>query len=236
MSPMSKNVRNLLLLCCFVLGFVVAPILLAQQSGSRSTDQVDENTAKKKTTVNAMNLETANFGAGCFWCVEAVFQELEGVESVESGYMGGHVDNPSYEAVCSGSTGHAEICQIKYDPKKVSFPELLEVFFKTHDPTTLNRQGNDTGTQYRSAIFYTTEDQKKQATDIKKQLNASGAFNSDVVTEISAASKFYGSGGYHADYFRKNPNAGYCQFVIVPKIEKFRKVFADKLKKSAPSK
>ena len=230
----SQNISNLMLLGFLLLGFIVAPLLLAQQRGRQSSDPEKEVAVEKKSeTAKDKKLETANFGAGCFWCVEAVFQQLKGVESVESGYMGGSVVNPSYEAVCTGTTGHAEICQIKYDSNVISFPELLEVFWKTHDPTTLNRQGNDRGTQYRSAIFYTTEEQKKQAEDIKKRLNESGAFNNPIVTEVTKASEFYGAGNYHADYFRRNPNAGYCQFVIVPKVEKFKKVFADKLKETA---
>lgn len=184
------------------------------------------------TMTNAQNKSKAEavFGAGCFWCVEAVFQELKGVESVESGYMGGTVDNPTYQEVCTGRTGHAEVAKITYDPNVVSFKELLEVFWKTHDPTTLNQQGADVGTQYRSAIFYMNEEQKELAEKYKKRLNESGAFSAPIVTEITKASIFYPAENYHQDYYSLNPNQGYCRYVIQPKVEKFRKAFADKLK------
>ncbi len=176
-------------------------------------------------------LKTATFGAGCFWCIEAVFQELHGVKKVVSGYMGGKAPNPTYAQVCRGDTGHAEVAQITYDPKEVSFPELLEVFWKTHDPTTLNRQGNDSGTQYRSAIFYHDAEQQKLAEDYKAKLDASGAFRKPIVTEIVPLAPFYPAENYHQNYFRQNSGEGYCQYVIVPKLEKFREVFRDKLKK-----
>lgn len=177
------------------------------------------------------NLETATFGAGCFWCVEAVFEKLEGVVSVTSGYMGGTVDNPTYEEVCTGETGHAEVCEIKYDPGKISFADLLEVFWKTHDPTTLNRQGADVGTQYRSVVFYHSERQRELAEYYKLELDKSGAFKDPIVTEISAAGRYYVAEDYHQDYFRNNSAQPYCQFVIVPKLRKFEAVFKDKLKK-----
>lgn len=176
------------------------------------------------------NVEIASFGAGCFWCVEAIFQELKGVEKVESGYMGGTTQNPNYKEVCSGESGHAEICQITYDPKIISFEELLEVFWQTHNPTTLNRQGADVGTQYRSVIFYHSEKQKMLATEYKDKLNKSEAWNDPVVTEISPASKFYIAENYHQDYFNNNSNQPYCNMVIKPKMEKFKKVFKDKIK------
>ena len=175
--------------------------------------------------------EVAILGAGCFWCVEAVFEELNGVISVESGYMGGHVKNPTYREVCTGTTGHAEVAKVTFDPDVVSFKEVLEVFWQTHDPTTLNRQGADVGTQYRSAIFYLSEEQKETAEYYKKKLDDSGAFNGPVVTEIVEASTYYPAENYHQDYYALNPNQGYCQFVIRPKLEKFRKAFAEKLKK-----
>ncbi|MCB0497124.1 MAG: peptide-methionine (S)-S-oxide reductase MsrA [Cyclobacteriaceae bacterium] len=174
--------------------------------------------------------EVAVFGEGCFWCTEAVFEELKGVISVESGYMGGKVANPSYQLVCTGTTGHAEVTKITFDPNVISFKELLEVFWKTHDPTTLNRQGADTGTQYRSAIFYMNEEQKELAEKYKKRLNESGAFNAPIVTEITKAGPFYPAEDYHQNYYSLNPNQGYCRYVIQPKVEKFRKAFADKLK------
>jgi peptide methionine sulfoxide reductase msrA/msrB len=174
--------------------------------------------------------ETATFGAGCFWCVEAVFQELKGVISVTSGYAGGHVKNPSYKEVCYGTTGHAEVAQIVYDPSVTSYDELLEVFWQTHDPTTLNRQGADEGTQYRSVIFYHNDTQKERAEYYKQELDASGAWDRPIVTEISPLPTFYPAEDYHQNYYSTNPEQGYCRAVIRPKVEKFRKVFADKLK------
>ena len=174
--------------------------------------------------------EVATFGAGCFWCVEAVFLELEGVVAVESGYSGGTLLNPTYEQICTGATGHAEVCRIRYDPAKIGYDDLLEVFWKTHDPTTPNRQGNDVGTQYRSVIFYHNQQQKALAERYKRELDASGAFQSPIVTEIVPAAEFYEAEQYHQDYYRNNPQQGYCRVVIGPKLEKFRKVFTDKLK------
>jgi peptide-methionine (S)-S-oxide reductase len=175
-------------------------------------------------------LDLATFGAGCFWCVEAVFLELQGVVSVESGYAGGSVKNPTYEQVCAGTTGHAEVCQIRFDPSVISYPELLEVFWKTHDPTTLNRQGNDVGPQYRSAILYHDQTQKELAEKYKKKLEAAGAWDDPIVTEISPFTEFYKAEDYHQDYYRRNPRQAYCAFVIRPKMDKFRKAFQDKLK------
>lgn len=174
--------------------------------------------------------ETATFGGGCFWCTEAIFKSLKGVETVESGYSGGKVKNPTYREVCTGETGHAEVIQITFDPEVISFRELLEVFWETHDPTTLNRQGADVGTQYRSVIFYHTPEQKEIAEKYKAELNSENVFNKPVVTEITASGTFYKAENYHQDYFANNPAQGYCQFVIVPKLEKFRKIFKDKLK------
>ncbi len=174
--------------------------------------------------------DTATFGGGCFWCTEAVFQELEGVISVTSGYAGGHVKNPAYREVCNGTTGHAEVTQIVYDPAKVSYDDLLEVFWKTHDPTTLNRQGADVGTQYRSVVFYHNEAQRERATFLKQQLDASGAWDKPLVTEITPINNYYPAEDYHQNYFSTNPEQAYCRAVIRPKVEKFRKVFAEKLK------
>lgn len=176
-------------------------------------------------------MEIASLGNGCFWCTEAIFQELNGVTRVVSGYMGGQTKNPSYKEICSGTTGHAEILQITYDPSIITFDELLEVFWKTHDPTTLNRQGNDVGTQYRSVIFYHDERQKQLATEYKAQLDASGAWSDPIVTEISPLDIFYPAENYHQEYFNLNGSQPYCNFVIRPKVDKFRKAFADKLKK-----
>ncbi|UOR07021.1 peptide-methionine (S)-S-oxide reductase MsrA [Hymenobacter aerilatus] len=178
-------------------------------------------------------MELATFGAGCFWCTEAVFQDLEGVEKVESGYAGGRIANPTYKEVCSGLTGHAEVINITYDPGKINFKELLEIFWKTHDPTTLNRQGNDVGTQYRSVVYYHNDEQKQLAEEYKKKLNDAHAFPNPVVTEISAAPTFYKAENYHQDYYNLNGTQPYCQFVVKPKVDKVKAVFGDKLKKSA---
>lgn len=178
-----------------------------------------------------MNNETAILGNGCFWCTEAIFQQLEGVISVQSGYSGGHVENPSYEEVCEKTTGHAEAIKVVYDPSKISFDELLEVFWQTHDPTTLNRQGNDVGPQYRSVIFYMNEEQKKKAEFYKDKLGKSGAFDNPIVTAIEPYQNFYVAENYHQNYYKLNGSQPYCYFVIRPKMEKFQKVFASKLKK-----
>jgi peptide-methionine (S)-S-oxide reductase len=173
------------------------------------------------------NTEKATFGSGCFWCTEAIFQQLRGVESVESGYSGGEVANPTYEQVCTGRTGHAEVVQITYDPAVISFDELLKVFWQTHDPTTLNRQGHDVGTQYRSAIFYHNDAQRRTAETYKQQLDASGTFSAPIVTEITPFKNFYPAEDYHENYFRLNPAQSYCVAVIRPKVEKFKKEFKD---------
>ncbi len=176
------------------------------------------------------NVEEAILGAGCFWCIEAIFQELKGVVSVKSGYMGGSVENPTYEQICTGTTAHAEVAKIAFNPNIISFKDLLEVFWQTHDPTTLNQQGADKGTQYRSVVFFTNEEQKELAEKYKEKLNKSGAFPEPVVTEITKASIYYRAENYHQNYYLQNSSQGYCQFVIRPKMEKFRKAFASKLK------
>jgi peptide-methionine (S)-S-oxide reductase len=179
-------------------------------------------------------VETATFGTGCFWCTEAIFEQLNGVVKVTSGYMGGEVKNPTYKAVCSGETGHAECVQVVYEPSKISYDELLKVFFEVHDPTSLNRQGADEGTQYRSAIFYHSPEQKEKADYYKKELDKSGAYNKAIVTEVTPASEFYVAEDYHQEYYSNNKNTNpYCSIVIRPKLEKFQKVFANKLKKEA---
>jgi peptide-methionine (S)-S-oxide reductase len=175
--------------------------------------------------------ETATLAGGCFWCLEAVYDELKGVESVESGYMGGQMPNPSYEAVCTGRTGHAEVVRITYDPETVSYRELLEVFFAIHDPTTLNRQGNDIGTQYRSAIFYHSPEQKMIAAEVIIALAQGKVFDRPIITEVVPAGPFYQAEDYHQEYFAHNPAQSYCTFVVSPKVAKFRKQFAEKLKK-----
>lgn len=172
----------------------------------------------------------ATFGAGCFWCTEAVYLKLKGVLKVTSGYTGGKIPNPTYQAVCTGTTGHAEVIQVEYDPSVITFDQMLDVFFHTHDPTTLNRQGADTGTQYRSAVFYHDEAQKAAAEKMIKDLNASGEFKSPIVTTLEKLGKFYPAEGYHQDYFKLNPGNPYCQAVIVPKVSKFQKRYEALLK------
>lgn len=196
----------------------------------------ENNTTKIKNmdnnnTINAAGMDTATFGTGCFWCTEAIFQEVEGVIKVTSGYSGGAVENPTYKEVCTGTTGHAECLNIVYDPAKISFDELLEIFWKVHDPTTLNRQGADVGTQYRSSIFYHNEAQKATAEKYKAELDKSGAWDKPIVTTLEPFVKFYAAEDYHQNYYNNNTGQGYCQFVIRPKLEKFEKVFKNKLKK-----
>jgi peptide-methionine (S)-S-oxide reductase len=175
-------------------------------------------------------LQTATFGAGCFWCTEAVFLNVKGVTKVVSGYSGGKVKNPSYREICSGLTGHAEVTQITFDPKQISFGELLEIFWNTHDPTTLNKQGADEGTQYRSVVFYHDQSQKEAAEEYKKQLDLSKVYKNPIVTEIGPITNFYSAEDYHQNYFELNPNQSYCQYVVRPKVEKFKKQFQSKLK------
>ncbi len=176
------------------------------------------------------NLETAVFGGGCFWCLEAVFQRLSGVQSVESGYMGGHRENPTYQQVCTGGTGHAEVVRLTFDPEQVSYRELLDVFFSTHDPTTLNRQGNDVGTQYRSVIFYNSEEQRKEAEKVIAELSAEHAWPDPIVTSVEPAKTFHVAEDYHQDYYNSNTAQPYCRLVVGPKVQKFQKLFADKLR------
>lgn len=178
-------------------------------------------------------LKTTVLAGGCFWCLEAVYQRLNGVVSVESGYMGGSVERPTYEQVCSGTTGHAEVVKITYDPAVVSFLELLAVFFTIHDPTTLNRQGNDLGTQYRSAIFFADDEQRREAEGAIAELNAQKAFEKPIVTQVLPLNDFYKAEGYHQNYFNNNAYQPYCQFVVWPKVQKFEKYFAAKMKAEA---
>ena len=180
---------------------------------------------------NNPNYQTATFGSGCFWCTEAIFERVNGVVSVISGYSGGTVEDPTYKEVCDGTTGHAECAQITFDSSVVSYDELLEIFWKTHDPTTLNRQGNDVGTQYRSVIFYHNDEQKQKAEFYKNKLTEEKIWDKPIVTEITKFEKFYPAEDYHQEYYDNNPNQGYCSFVITPKVEKFEKIFKDKLKK-----
>jgi peptide-methionine (S)-S-oxide reductase len=216
----------------FLILSIVASNTVFTSCAQKQTNNDVSNKSKSAvaTTKKTSNMDTAIFGAGCFWCVEAQFQLLDGVQSVISGFAGGTVKNPSYKEVCTETTGHAEVCEIIYDPAKISFDELLAVFWKTHDPTQLNRQGNDMGTQYRSVIFYTNEKQKELAEKYKKELNGSGAWDKPVITEISPFTAFYKAENYHQNYFNLNGKESYCQFVIQPKVEKFKKVFKGKLK------
>lgn len=183
--------------------------------------------------MNNDNFETATLAAGCFWCVEAVFDDLEGVTDVVSGYSGGHKENPTYAEVCTGETGHAEVVQITFDPKIISYDDILRVFFTVHDPTTLNRQGNDVGTQYRSAIFYHNPEQKRTAEEIRDEIAAAGIYDDPIVTEITPFDRFWPAEDYHQEYFANNPNQPYCAAVVAPKVAKFRRKYAARLKKSA---
>lgn len=216
-----RNLTNLIVI-------LLALSLILCGYNKRGTNAQSDN--EKEMDKQMENLHKATFGSGCFWCTEAIFERLSGVHKVVSGYAGGTFENPTYEEVCEGTTGHAEVTQITYDPNVVTYDELLEVFWKTHDPTTLNRQGNDVGSQYRSVIFYHNEEQKQLAEKYKEELDKSGAWDKPIVTEISPLKNFIPAENYHQDYYDNNPNQGYCAFVIAPKLEKFRKVFKDKLK------
>jgi peptide-methionine (S)-S-oxide reductase len=218
---MSRTNRNFLLIISITFLFLI---------GCGNNNSNTAQTKIEDRMIDQAKYEVATFAAGCFWCTEAVFQRLKGVIKIESGYSGGSVPNPTYEAVCTGQTGHAECTQVTFDPKIISFKELLEVFWKTHDPTTLNRQGNDSGTQYRSAIFYHNDEQKQLAEKYKHELDSEKIWDNPIVTEIVPFKKFYKAEDYHQDYYNKNGNKPYCSFVITPKVEKFKKVFADKLK------
>ena len=201
----------------------VANLLAFALTTSSAMSQTDS------TDASSEQLATATFGGGCFWCTEAVMEATRGVHSAVSGYSGGG-PLPTYETVCSGVTGHAEVVQVVYDPTEVTYAQLLEVFFRTHDPTTLNRQGADSGTQYRSVIFYHDAKQERIAKEVKEAIDASNAYSTPIVTEISPLTKFYAAEAHHQDYFAKNPGQGYCRAVIAPKMDKFRKVFSDRLK------
>jgi len=193
---------------------------------------------KSKTTMDNQTeifdnkkYELATFGGGCFWCTEAVFKQIDGVVETVVGYAGGDVENPTYEQVCTGTTGHAEVCQVKYDPEKISYKDLLEVFFKTHDPTTLNRQGADVGTQYRSVIFYHNDVQKNLALKYIKKLEREGVYSKPIVTQVEPLKNFYRAEEYHQNYFEKNPYSTYCIFVVAPKVDKTKKLFKERLKR-----
>jgi peptide-methionine (S)-S-oxide reductase len=201
--------------------------------GKSESKQIKTNQNKITLTPEMLaNLEKATFGGGCFWCVEGVFQRLQGVKAVESGYAGGKVENPTYEDICSGKTGHAEVVQVTYDPKETNYREILVVFFLTHDPTTLNQQGNDHGTQYRSVIFYHNDEQKKIAEEVIKKINDEKHYKDPIVTEVSPLKNYYKAENYHQNYYNTNPNQGYCKFVVKSKIDKFMKLFEDKSQQS----
>jgi peptide-methionine (S)-S-oxide reductase len=212
--------------------FVFGLSILTTMSCAQAPTKSEKNMQKLPTTT--LNIpegkEAAILGGGCFWCTEAIYQDLIGVEKVVSGYSGGHIDKPSYRQVTSGTTGHAEVIQVVFDPEKISFEEILEIFWATHDPTTLNRQGADVGPQYRSAVFFLSAEQKEKAEFFKKKLDESGAFSRPIVTEITEFNNFYIAEDYHQNYFKENGGQPYCQFVIRPKMEKFKKAFAEKLK------
>lgn len=210
---------------------MLSSLAVACNSATNASPKMEssvKSTAMADTTQPSGNVEVATLGGGCFWCMEAVFQDLKGVLKVESGFSGGHVDNPTYREVCSGLTGHAEVAEITFDPTVVSYKEILEVFFTVHDPTTLNRQGADAGTQYRSAIFYHSEAQRQTAEEVKKEAQA--IWDDPIVTEITEFDKFYKAEDYHQNYYKDNPNQPYCSIVIAPKVKKFRDKFKDKLK------
>jgi peptide-methionine (S)-S-oxide reductase len=202
-----------------------------KESSAKTKKDTKVMTASNTNSSAPLTMDTATFGTGCFWCTEAIFQQLEGVEKVTSGYSGGTVENPTYEQVTGKATGHAECLNIIYDPAKISFDELLEIFWQTHDPTTLNRQGADVGPQYRSVVFYHNEEQRAKTAKYKAELDKSGAFDNPIVTTLEEFKVFYPAEAYHQNYYKNNTSQGYCQFVIRPKLEKFEKVFKDKLKK-----
>lgn len=216
----------------YLFSTILLVAMLVQVSCSQASKSKSiQKTVEDQNITTMEGLEKATLGAGCFWCVEAIFQDLAGVKKVESGYAGGHVNNPTYKQVCGGRTGHAEVIQITFDPKVISYEDILEVFWYTHDPTTLNRQGADVGTQYRSAVFYHSEEQKAIAEKSKKAADASGDFQNPIVTEIAEFSNYYPAEDYHQDYYNNNGSSnGYCRVVITPKITKFRKKYSKKLK------
>ena len=208
---------------------LILVIILGSVLISCSDFKANNQQKEQQQTINK-GMDTITLAAGCFWCVEAIFQDIKGVESVVSGYANGTVKNPSYKEVCTGKTGHAEVCQLTYDPEVVSLTKILEVFFQTHDPTTLNRQGGDVGTQYRSGIYYHTEAQKEIAIDVFNKLDDAGAFINPIVTEITDLKSFYPAEDYHQDYFDLNGENPYCKAVIVPKVDMFKKNFSEILK------
>jgi len=223
----SKNKIRSSIFACFML---IASSLLANACNSHQNKTNTMTTSVEEMLPPPAGMEIATFGTGCFWCTEAVFQDIKGVSKAVSGYMGGKVANPTYKDVCTGTTGHAECIQVTFDPKVVSYAKLLEVFFSVHDPTTLNRQGADVGTQYRSAIFFHNLEQQKLALEVKGKLDQEHAFSDPIVTEVTKASTFYQAEDYHQDYYNLNGGNPYCQMVVKPKVDKFKKVFKELLK------
>lgn len=216
-----SNIRNMLIIS-------LSATIAFLSCNNREAIFINPDTLNNKNMTS--NTDTATFGAGCFWCVEAVFQQLDGVLKVTSGYSGGHIANPTYEQVCSKTSGHVEVTQIVYDPAKISFDELLEVFWKTHDPTTPDQQGNDCGPQYRSVVFYHNEQQKELAEKYKQELNESHVWTNPVITTVEPLTNFYAAENYHQNYFNANSQQPYCRYVIQPKVEKFQKVFKNRLR------
>lgn len=209
---------------------VLFALVLSLQSCGQGKPSSSTTKTKSQVTMSNANLDTITLGGGCYWCIEAIYQRLDGVLTVESGFSGGTMKNPSYRDVCNGNTGHAEVVQITYDKTKTNLDEIFKVFFTVHDPTTLNRQGNDEGTQYRSAIFYRNEEQKKAAQDIIKALTDAKVYSDPIVTEVTPFTVFYKAEDYHQDYYNQHGSQPYCQIVIRPKVEKFEKVFKDRMK------
>lgn len=235
MNSKRMSITRINVLLTKMAGLFFLPFALFVTScGAREGKLVNDNVLKQMGQTEKStqaNIDTATLGGGCFWCTEAQFQQLNGVLSVTSGYAGGQTKNPTYKEVCSGLTGHAEVIQVTFDPSVISYDEILAAFWQSHDPTQLNRQGNDVGTQYRSVIFYHNEAQRQLAEGYKKRLNEEHAYDKPVVTEIAALPAFYKGENYHQNYYNENSSQGYCQFVIQPKLDKFKKVFRDKLKK-----
>jgi peptide-methionine (S)-S-oxide reductase len=220
-----------MLLCYMKAAIIIFGVVLFLAACGEGNAVSQKKVIQQNMKSNTSNLQTVTLGAGCFWCVEAIFERIDGVISATSGYSGGNVINPSYKEVCTGRTGHAEVVQVVFDPAVLPFAKLLEIFFMTHDPTTLNRQGADVGTQYRSAIFYHNEEQKRIAGEIKALLDKEKIWNDPIVTEITPFKNFFIAEDYHQEYFENNPNEGYCRMVVAPKVAKFEKLFQDYLKK-----
>jgi len=223
--------RRIIFQLALLLTFLNAAVLAQDHDISASKSFKEMNGHRASINVKSKKLDTATFATGCFWCTEAKFQQLKGVKKVTSGFTGGHVANPSYKLVCTGTTGHAEACNIVYDPKQITYDELLAAFFTAHDPTQLNRQGNDVGTQYRSAVFYHNAAQKEKVNYYIAKLNQEKVYKNKIVAQVAPYTVFYKAENYHQNFYNQNPNQQYCKYVIQPELEKFRKVFKDKLKK-----